>query len=80
MGPSAENNTMETEEDNVKSRHDDGRIDLDSIMEEIGQFGSFQRRLMLICAVVSILSAWTFSEYLFTTARISTRYVLFGLD
>lgn len=49
------------------------RVDLDVIVAELGQLGWFQLRLMGLCAVVAIFAAWAASEYLFTTARISTR-------
>lgn len=50
------------------------KIDLDTILvEEIGQFGWFQLRVLVTVVVLVIFAAWGASEFVFTTARISTR-------
>lgn len=52
-------------------------ITLDTILvNEIGQFGKFQLRAVILAAIIAIFSAWGASEYVFTTARITTRFVL----
>lgn len=49
-------------------------VDLDTILvEEIGQFGWFQLRTVLLAVVVVIFASWGANEYVFTTARIPTR-------
>lgn len=49
-------------------------LDLDTILvEEIGQFGLYQVKSMLLAIVVVIFAAWVASEYVFSTARINTR-------
>ncbi|XP_075975288.1 organic cation transporter protein-like [Anticarsia gemmatalis] len=53
------------------------KIDLDTILvEEIGQFGKFQLRTYVLAVIVAIFVAWGSTEYVFTTARISTRCVI----
>ncbi|KPJ16068.1 Organic cation transporter protein [Papilio machaon] len=53
------------------------RIDLDTILvEEIGQFGWYQFRTLLLAVLMVIFAAWAASEYVFTTARISTRCLI----
>lgn len=50
------------------------KMDLDTLLiEEIGQFGRFQFRTFVLALVMVIFSAWAAVEYMFTTARISTR-------
>lgn len=50
------------------------KVDLDTILvEELGQFGLYQLRMVLLAVVVVIFGAWAAVEYIFTTARISTR-------
>ena len=50
-----------------------GHVDLDTILvEEIGQFGRFQLRTLLLTLIVVIFAAFH-AEYVFTTARIETR-------
>lgn len=50
------------------------RVDLDTILvDEIGQFGWFQLKTLILAVVLVIFAAWGASEYVFTTARISTR-------
>ncbi|CAH0399956.1 unnamed protein product [Chilo suppressalis] len=49
-------------------------IDLDTILvEEIGQFGWFQIKVVLLTIIIVIFASWGANEYIFTTARISTR-------
>ncbi|XP_021192618.3 organic cation transporter protein [Helicoverpa armigera] len=51
-------------------------VDLDTILvEEIGQFGRFQLRTLLLTLIVVIFAAFH-AEYVFTTARIETRCVI----
>lgn len=50
------------------------KVDLDTILvEELGQFGVYQLRIVLLAIVVVTFGAWAAVEYIFTTARISTR-------
>lgn len=50
------------------------KVDLDTILvEELGQFGPYQLRILLLAIVVVIFGAWAAVEYIFTTARINTR-------
>lgn len=50
------------------------RIDLDTILtEEVGQFGKYQMRTAVLCAIVTIMVSWTFGEYIFTAGRLNTR-------
>lgn len=52
------------------------KVDLDTILvEELGQFGLYQLRMLLLAIVVVIFGAWAAVEYIFTTARISSRSV-----
>lgn len=52
------------------------KVDLDTILvEELGQFGLYQLRIVLLAVVVVIFGAWAAVEYIFTTARINTRSV-----
>ncbi|XP_046977823.1 organic cation transporter protein-like [Vanessa cardui] len=63
-------------------RHDeekqDGKtVNLDRILvEEIGEIGPYQLRTLGLSVVVVIFAAWAASEYVFTTARISTRCLI----
>ncbi|CAH2047625.1 unnamed protein product, partial [Iphiclides podalirius] len=64
------------------SRVEDGKtlvqkVDLDTILvEEIGQFGWYQLRTLVLSALMVVFAAWAASEYVFTTARISTRCLI----
>lgn len=52
----------------------EGKVDVDSILiNEIGQFGRFQLRTLALAAVGVIFAAFH-AEYVFTTARINTRF------
>lgn len=52
------------------------KVDLDTILiEELGQFGKYQARTVAMLGVVVLFIGWATSEYLFTTARIATRFV-----
>ncbi|KAJ2951328.1 hypothetical protein O0L34_g5729 [Tuta absoluta] len=52
-------------------------VDLDTILtQELGQFGWYQARMMLLAVVVVIFGAWAAVEYIFTTARIETRCLI----
>ncbi|KAJ2951329.1 hypothetical protein O0L34_g5730 [Tuta absoluta] len=52
-------------------------VDLDTILtEELGQFGWYQARMMLLAFVIVMFSAWTGVAYIFTTARIETRCLI----
>ncbi|KAJ0183561.1 hypothetical protein K1T71_001537 [Dendrolimus kikuchii] len=54
-----------------KSPH---RVDLDTILiDEIGQFGWYQFKTVVLAVIVVIFAAWGASEYVFTTARINSR-------
>lgn len=52
-------------------------VNLDKILvEEIGQIGPYQLRILGLSVIVVIFAAWAASEYVFTTARIETRYLI----
>ncbi|KAI8422046.1 hypothetical protein MSG28_009945 [Choristoneura fumiferana] len=52
-------------------------VDLDTILvEELGQFGWYQARTVALAALVVIFGSIASSEYVFTTARISTRCLI----
>lgn len=60
----------------MPAREEKGFVDLDTILvEEIGQFGKFQLRTLLLTVIVVIFAAFH-AEYVFTTARIETRSVI----
>lgn len=62
--------------ENGKHLIDRKKVDLDTILEEeLGQFGLYQLRMVLLAVVVVIFGAWAAVEYIFTTARINTRSV-----
>lgn len=49
-------------------------LDFDAILQnEVGQFGWFQIRNMLLSLIAVIFLAWSNLSYVFTTARIPTR-------
>ncbi|XP_072932386.1 organic cation transporter protein-like [Epargyreus clarus] len=53
------------------------KVDLDTILvEELGQFGWFQLRMLAMTVLVVIFAAWAAGEYIFTTARIPTRCLI----
>lgn len=53
------------------------KVDLDTILiNEIGQFGKYQIRTLALATIGVIFSAFH-GEYVFTTARIPTRLVLY---
>ncbi|XP_030020471.2 organic cation transporter protein isoform X2 [Manduca sexta] len=53
------------------------KVDLDTILvEELGQFGRYQLRTLALAAGLVIFAAWAATEYVFTTARISTRCLI----
>lgn len=50
------------------------QMELDTLLvEEIGQFGRYQFRTFLLAMVLVVFVAWANLEYVFSTARISTR-------
>ncbi|KAF9803198.1 hypothetical protein SFRURICE_018349 [Spodoptera frugiperda] len=60
----------------MPAREEKGFVDLDTILvEEIGQFGKFQLRTLLLTVIVVIFAAFH-AEYVFTTARIETRCLI----
>ncbi|XP_049872664.1 organic cation transporter protein-like [Pectinophora gossypiella] len=61
-----------------KSREESSQaVDLDRILiEELGQFGLYQLRGLLLAIVVVVFGAWAAVEYIFTTARIETRCLI----
>ncbi|XP_045769740.1 organic cation transporter protein-like [Maniola jurtina] len=55
----------------------DKKVNLDNVLvEEIGQFGRYQIRTLLLISVVLIFGGWAATEYIFTTARITTRCLI----
>lgn len=68
-----------------KSMQNDGHEEIDKqkivnldkiLVEEIGQIGPYQLRTLGLSVIVVIFAAWAASEYVFTTARINTRYFI----
>ena len=58
----------------VHSPEYERKMELDDILvEEIGQFGRYQLRTFLLSVLLVLFVAWSAVEYMFTTARISTR-------
>lgn len=50
-------------------------VNLDRILiEEIGEIGPYQLRILALSVIVVIFAAWAATEYIFTTSRITTRY------
>lgn len=43
------------------------------LLRELGQFGLYQKRVFAVAVVAAMIAALAANEYLFTTARISTR-------
>ncbi|XP_052741133.1 organic cation transporter protein-like [Bicyclus anynana] len=53
------------------------KVNLDNILvEEIGQFGRYQIRTLMLTLVVVVFGAWGATEYIITTARIKTRCLI----
>ncbi|XP_050677872.1 organic cation transporter protein-like [Leptidea sinapis] len=53
------------------------KISLDTLLvEEIGQFGRYQWRMLGLTVVFVIFAAWAAVEFVFTTGRISTRCLI----
>lgn len=51
-------------------------VNIDTIlMREVGQFGPYQKRVLAVAVVASMIAAFAANEYLFTTARIRTRWL-----
>ncbi|XP_028161594.1 solute carrier family 22 member 5-like isoform X2 [Ostrinia furnacalis] len=49
-------------------------INLDKVLEdEVGAFGWFQKRVILLAGLLVVFVSWSNNEYVFTTARIPTR-------
>ncbi|KAL4709508.1 hypothetical protein ACJJTC_007239 [Scirpophaga incertulas] len=62
-----------TKEDTSTTK-ENSQIDLDTILvNEIGQFGWFQARTILLAIILVIFCAWSSAQYVFSTARITTR-------
>lgn len=50
------------------------KVNLDTVLiEAIGQFGRYQLRTLLLAVVLSIFTAFSAMEFVFSTARINTR-------
>ncbi|XP_069358096.1 organic cation transporter protein-like [Maniola hyperantus] len=53
------------------------KLNLDNVLvEEIGQFGRYQIRTLLLISIVLVFAGWSATEYIFTTARIKTRCLI----
>ncbi|GBP74445.1 Organic cation transporter protein [Eumeta japonica] len=61
------------EQTDKKNDRDRNQVDLDTILvQEVGQFGPYQLRTILLAAIIVIFMAWH-AEYVFTAARTPTR-------
>lgn len=50
------------------------KVNLETVLTEaIGQFGRYQLRTLLLAVVLSIFTAFSAMEFVFSTARINTR-------
>ncbi|XP_052749988.1 organic cation transporter protein-like [Galleria mellonella] len=53
------------------------KVDLDTILvQELGQFGLFQLKTVILAVIMVIFSSWGANEYVFTTSRINTRCLI----
>ncbi|XP_075975357.1 organic cation transporter protein-like [Anticarsia gemmatalis] len=53
------------------------KVDLDYVLvNEIGQFGKFQLKTLVLAVIIAIFMSWGATEYVFTTSRISTRCLI----
>ncbi|XP_059057507.1 organic cation transporter protein-like [Achroia grisella] len=53
------------------------KVDLDTILiRELGQFGLFQLKTLLLAVIMVIFASWGANEYIFTTSRINTRCLI----
>ncbi|CAK1555076.1 unnamed protein product [Leptosia nina] len=60
-----------------KSEGPTEKINLDVILvKEIGQFGKYQLKNVVLSAIFCVFMGWAASEYFFTTARITTRCLI----
>lgn len=67
---SAAKDDISQTEDGVKRN----MVDLDTILvQEVGQFGWFQARAVVLGLIVTIFLSYGTNEYVFTTARIRSR-------
>lgn len=74
---STENNSFGSQQ-NQESKTKATHVNVDSILiEELGQFGKFHIRTVLLLSLAGCLGACATNEYVFTTARIPSRLVLF---
>lgn len=65
---------MTADNNNAEQGSTESRVDLDTILvEEVGQFGCFQIRSLILGMIVTIFASWGANEFIFTTARIPTR-------
>ncbi|KAL0880508.1 hypothetical protein ABMA27_002905 [Loxostege sticticalis] len=65
-----ENNSFGSQQ-NQESKTKSTRVNVDSILiEELGQFGKFHIRTVLLLSLAGCLGAWATNEYVFPTARI----------
>ncbi|XP_023935705.2 organic cation transporter protein-like [Bicyclus anynana] len=64
-------------DDNFSNKDQTKKVNLDTILiEDIGQFGMYQFRILLLTVVFVILTAFSAMEFVFTTARINTRCLI----
>lgn len=70
--PAEKAKVTETEVPDTQETQDDVNIET-ILVREVGQFGRYQQRVFLVALLVSMTSAITANEYLFTAARIPTR-------
>lgn len=60
-----------------KGEKEKPKMDFERILlDDIGAFGPYQLRTIALAGLIAIFVGWSIAEFLFTAARIDTRYVL----
>ncbi|XP_073955081.1 organic cation transporter protein-like [Choristoneura fumiferana] len=61
----------------VPTLKNDDEVSLDRILvEEVGQFGMFQLRVIALCALVALFAGLATNDYVFTFAKVNTRCLI----
>lgn len=69
-----EMNETKDEPVDKEAKGKESKLDLDTILvEEIGQFGCYQRRALALVALVALMGGYSSNSFVFTAARIPTR-------